>query len=93
MSIGRPPGWPAARSRRSLVKFPVAVSPRRAHRLTLPATSAKPAAGDEVLRDLVLARIIKPDSKLDSRRYWGKPESPRLPNRTVKRRLPVDAGF
>ena len=58
-----------------------------------PAASAKPAASDEVLRDLLLARIIKPVTKLDSRRCCGKPESPRLPNRIVKQHLPVNAKF
>jgi hypothetical protein len=38
----------------------------------------------------VLARVIKPVIKLDSRRY-GKPESPRFPNRTVKQHPSANA--
>jgi hypothetical protein len=49
------------------------------------------AAGDEVFRDLVLARIIEPVSKLDSLRVLEEAGVAAASYRTVKRRLPVYA--
>ena len=49
------------------------------------------AAGDEVFRDLVLARIIEPVSKLDSLRVLAEAGVAAASYRTVKRRLPVYA--
>jgi hypothetical protein len=47
--------------------------------------------GDEVFRDLVLARIIEPTSKLDSLRVLEEIGVPAPAYATVKRRLPVFA--
>ena len=47
--------------------------------------------GDEVLRDLVLARIIEPTSKFDSLRVLDETGVPIVSYRTVQRRLPVIA--
>jgi Transposase DDE domain len=47
----------------------------------------KAAGGDEVFRDLVLARIIEPASKLDSLRVPGEAGAPVVSYRTVERRL------
>jgi len=47
--------------------------------------------GDEVLRDLVLARIIEPTSKADSLRVLTEAGVEPVSYRTVKRRLPVIA--
>ena len=44
--------------------------------------------GDEVLRDLVLARIIEPTSKFDSLRVLDETGVPIVSYRTVQRRLP-----
>jgi hypothetical protein len=49
------------------------------------------AAGDGVFRDLVLARIIEPVSKLDSLRVLAEAGVAAASYRTVKRRLPVYA--
>ena len=49
------------------------------------------AGGDEVFRELVLARIIEPASKLDRCGCWRKPGVAAASYRTVKRRLPVYA--
>ena len=49
------------------------------------------AGGDEVFRDLVLARIIEPTSKVDSLRVLAETGSIRSSYRTVTRRLPVFA--
>jgi hypothetical protein len=49
------------------------------------------AGGDEVFRDLVLARIIEPVSKLDSLRVLAEAGVAAASYRTVKRRLPVYA--
>ena len=49
------------------------------------------AGGDEVFRDLVLARIIEPVSKLDSLRVLEEAGVAAASYRTVKRRLPVYA--
>ena len=49
------------------------------------------AAWDEVFRDLVLARIIEPVSKLDSLRVLEEARVAPASYRTVKRRLPVYA--
>jgi len=49
------------------------------------------AGGDEVFRDLVLARIIEPVSKLDSLRVLEEAGVAAVSYRTVKRRLPVYA--
>jgi hypothetical protein len=49
------------------------------------------ASGDEVFRDLVLARIIEPVSKLDSLRVLEEAGVAAASYRTVKRRLPVYA--
>jgi Transposase DDE domain len=49
------------------------------------------ARGDEVFRDLVLARIIEPVSKLDSLRVLEEAGVAAVSYRTVKRRLPVFA--
>jgi hypothetical protein len=46
------------------------------------------AGGDEVFRDLVLARIIEPASKLDSLRVLEEAGVAAASYRTVKRRLP-----
>nr|WP_170265751.1 IS1634 family transposase [Gordonia araii] len=48
--------------------------------------------GDSVFRDLVLARIIEPTSKLDSLRVLDEVGVPVPSYATVKRRLPVYAG-
>ena len=48
-------------------------------------------AGDEVFRDLVLARIIEPVSKLDSLRVLEEAGAAAASYRTVLRRLPVYA--
>jgi hypothetical protein len=48
-------------------------------------------AGDEVLRDLVLARIIEPTSKLDAARVLAETGVSTMSYRTIKRRLPVIA--
>jgi Transposase DDE domain len=47
--------------------------------------------GDEVLRDLVLARIIEPSSKIDAERVLTETGVAAASYRTVKRRLPVIA--
>jgi hypothetical protein len=47
--------------------------------------------GDEVLRDLVLARIIEPTSKIDAERVLTETGVGAASYRTVKRRLPVIA--
>jgi hypothetical protein len=47
--------------------------------------------GDEVLRDLVLARIIEPTSKIDAERVLIETGVAAASYRTVKRRLPVIA--
>jgi hypothetical protein len=47
--------------------------------------------GDRVLRDLVLARIIEPTSKIDAERVLGETGLASASYRTVKRRLPVIA--
>src|SRR6516225_7759942 len=47
------------------------------------------AEGDEVFRELVLARIIEPASKIDSLRVLEEAGIPAASYRTVKRRLPV----
>lgn len=47
--------------------------------------------GDEVLRDLVLARIIEPSSKVDAERVLAETGVAAASYRTVKRRLPVIA--
>jgi hypothetical protein len=49
------------------------------------------ACGDEVFRDLVLARIIEPVSKVDSLRVLEEAGVTPASYRTVKRRLPVYA--
>ena len=49
------------------------------------------AGGDEVFRDLVLARIIEPTSKLDSLRVLDEVGIVPVSYRTVERRLPVYA--
>jgi hypothetical protein len=49
------------------------------------------AGGDTVFRDLVLARIIEPTSKLDSLRVLGEVGIDPASYRTVERRLPVYA--
>jgi hypothetical protein len=49
------------------------------------------AGGDAVFRDLVLARIIEPSSKLDSLRVLGEVGLDPPSYRTVERRLPVYA--
>ena len=48
-------------------------------------------AGDEVFRQLVMARIIEPVSKLDSGRVLEEAGVPPVPYRTVTRRLRVFA--
>ena len=52
---------------------------------------AAAAGGDEVFRQLVLARIIEPVSKLDSARVLEEAGVPPVPYRTVTRRLGVFA--
>jgi DDE family transposase len=52
---------------------------------------AAAASGDEVFRQLVLARIIEPVSKLDSARVLEEAGVPPVPYRTVTRRLRVFA--
>ena len=52
---------------------------------------AEAAGGDEVFRDLVLARIIEPVSKLDSLRVLEEAGVAAASYRTVKRRLPAYA--
>ena len=47
--------------------------------------------GDEVLRDLVRARIIEPTSKIDAERVLAETGVTAASYRTVKRRLPVIA--
>ena len=47
--------------------------------------------GDEVFRDLVLARIIEPTSKLDAARVLDEAGIAPMAYRTLKRRLPVYA--
>jgi hypothetical protein len=49
------------------------------------------AGGDEVLRDLVLARIIEPTSKADSLRVLSETGIEPVDYRTVIRRLPIIA--
>jgi hypothetical protein len=49
------------------------------------------ASGDEVFRDLVLARIIEPTSKLDSLRVLAEVGIDPMSYRTLARRLPVYA--
>jgi hypothetical protein len=49
------------------------------------------AGGDTVFRDLVLARIIEPTSKLDSLRVLAEVGGDPVSYRTVERRLPVYA--
>jgi Transposase DDE domain len=49
------------------------------------------AAGDEVFRHLVLARIIEPSSKLDSLRVLDEAGATPASYRTLKRRLPAYA--
>ena len=51
----------------------------------------KAAGGDEVFRQLVLARIIEPTSKLDSLRVLEEAGVDPASYRTVNRRLPVYA--
>ena len=48
-------------------------------------------AGDEVLRDLALARIIEPTSKLDAARVLAEAGVDTVSYRTIKRRLPMIA--
>lgn len=50
------------------------------------------AGGDEVFRQLVLARILEPTSKLDSLRVLEEAGVGPVAYRTLKRRLPVYAG-
>jgi hypothetical protein len=50
------------------------------------------ADGDEVFRDLVLARVIEPVSKLDSLRVLEEAGVAPVSYATLKRRLPVYAG-
>jgi hypothetical protein len=50
------------------------------------------AGGDEVFRQLVLARIVEPTSKEDSLRVLGEVGVDAASYRTVKRRLPTYAG-
>ena len=60
----------------------------------MPATrsgSGEAAGGDEVLRDLVLARIIEPTSKQDSLRVLAETGLEPVSYRTIKPRLPVYA--
>jgi hypothetical protein len=52
---------------------------------------ADAAAGDEVFRQLVLARIIEPTSKLDSLRVLTEAGIAPVSYRTLKRRLPTYA--
>jgi hypothetical protein len=52
---------------------------------------AAAADGDEVFRQLVLARIIEPTSKLDSLRVLDEVGIPSVSYRTLKRRLPAYA--
>ncbi len=52
---------------------------------------ADAAGGDVVFRDLVLARIIEPTSKLDSLRVLSEVGSDSVSYATLKRRLPVYA--
>ena len=47
--------------------------------------------GDEVLRDLLLARIVEPTSKIDAERVLAEAGVASASYRTVKRRLPVIA--
>lgn len=49
------------------------------------------AGGDEVFRDLVLAGIIEPTSKLDTARVLGEVGLTPVSYRTVTRRLPIYA--
>ncbi len=49
------------------------------------------AGGDEVFRQLVLARIIEPTSKLDSLRVLDEVGMPSVSYRTMTRRLPIYA--
>jgi hypothetical protein len=51
----------------------------------------EPAGGDDVLRHLVLARIIEPSSKLDSQRVLEEAGVAPASYRTLKRRLPAYA--
>ena len=53
--------------------------------------SARPPAGDEVFRQLVLARIIEPASKLDTCGCWRRPGWTPASYATLKRRLPAYA--
>jgi hypothetical protein len=46
------------------------------------------AGGDEVFRDLVLARIIEPTSKADSLRVLAETDVETVSHRTLTRRLP-----
>jgi hypothetical protein len=50
------------------------------------------AGGDEVFRDLVLARIIEPTSKMDTPRVLDETGVPSASYPTINRRLPVYAG-
>jgi hypothetical protein len=50
------------------------------------------AGGDEVFRDLVLARIIEPTSKMDTPRVLDEVGVPSASYPTINRRLPVYAG-
>jgi hypothetical protein len=52
---------------------------------------AEASGGDEVFRQLVIARIIEPVSKLDSARVLEEAGVPPVPYRTVTRRLRVFA--
>jgi len=53
---------------------------------------AEATGGDEVFRDLVLARIIEPTSKLDSLRVLGEAGIAPASYAMLKRRLPAYAG-
>ena len=53
--------------------------------------SGEAAGGDEVFRDLVLARIIEATSKQDSLRVLAETGFEPVSYRTIKRRLPVYA--
>ena len=52
---------------------------------------AEAARGDEVFRDLVLARIVEPTSKADSLRVLGETGAEPVSYATLKRRLPLYA--
>jgi hypothetical protein len=65
---------------------------RRPEQGLRPAGFADAADGDEVFRQLVLARIIEPTSKLDSLRVLEEAGVAPVSYRTLKRRLPAYAG-